>query len=97
MRETWPDEKVADSSRTSVVRSSISEFMPPMTPASATGVLPSSVITAMSGVSVRSTPSRVSSCSPSAAARTTMWRLPSRSVSLPRSKAWSGWPVRYMT
>ena len=97
VREMWPESKRALSSSTSTVPSSISESSPPMTPASATGVSPSSVMRPMSAVQTRSWPSSVVMRSPSRAARTTMWRLPSRSESLPKSKACSGWPVRNMT
>ena len=97
VRLMLPLAKAALSSRTSTVSSVISESRPPMTPASATGVVPSSVMSRFSVVSLRSWPSRVVSISPSRAERTTMWRLPSRSVSLPKSKAWSGWPVRNIT
>ena len=97
VREMWLLSKQALSRRTSTVVSSISELRPPMTPARPTGRSPSSVMTAMSEVSSRSWPSSVVSSSPSRAARTTMWRRPSRSESLPRSKACSGWPVRYIT
>ena len=77
--------------------SSTSEFPPPMTPASAMASPLPSEITVMSGVSSRSWPSRVTMCSPSRAGRTTTACLPSTTGTLARSKAWSGWPVRYMT
>ena len=97
VRLMLPELNAALSSSTSTVFSSISELRPPMTPASATARSSPSEMTVFSEVSVRSCPSRVVSTSPSRAARTTMWRLPSTSVSLPRSKACSGWPVRNMT
>ena len=67
-----------------------------MMPASATA-RSASAITSTSGDSVRSSSSRVTSRSPAAARRTTIFAFPSAWASLARSKAWSGWPVSQST
>ena len=79
--------KYADSSRISVVASDTSEVEPPMMPATACGTRAASQMSRSSGVSSRSTSSRVVIVSPAVAVRTTMPRPPS----LARSKACSGW------
>ena len=61
--------KLADSSRMSVVSQVTSLSKPPITPAMAMGP-PGSVMSNMSGVRVRSTPSRVVMISPGCARRT---------------------------
>ena len=91
VREVRPRSKAADSRSTQVVSSVTSLFSPPITPASATarsGV----AMTVMSSVSARSSPSRVTRCSPSAAARTMMWAHPSALATFAKSKACNGWP-----
>ena len=97
--EVRPALKQALSMSTSTVASVTSESMPPMTPASATGVAPRSPVAMrpMPAESVRSTLSRVRNRSPSRAARTATARLPSRSSKAERSNACRGWPVSIMT
>ena len=70
---------------------------PPMTPARATG-FSASAITRCCVVSVRRTPSSVTSVSPALARRTTIVGRPSLPfASVSRSKAWSGWPMSQST
>ena len=84
--------KLALSKRTILVSSVISEFSPPMTPATPTGLY-SSQMQSMLVVSLRSLPSRVRMVSPSRAVRTTMCP-PSTQA---KSKACIGWPYSIMT
>ena len=84
--------KLALSKRTILVSSVISEFSPPMTPATPTGLY-SSQMQSMLVFSLRSLPSRVRMVSPSRAVRTTMWP-PSTQA---KSKACIGWPYSIMT
>ena len=84
--------KVADSNRIVCVSSVTSEPAPPITPASASGFF-SSAITSMSVVSSRSSPSSVTSLSPSLARLTMIFSPPTAE----KSNAWSGWPASSMT
>ena len=84
--------KLALSKRTKAVSPSISEFSPPMTPATPTGLC-SSQMQSILVFSLRSVPSRVRMVSPSRAVRTTMWS-PSTQA---KSKACIGWPYSIMT
>lgn len=70
-----------------------------MTLAKRDGVLPLSVMTHMSYGRSRPSSSVVRSRRRAQLRTTITWRLPTspRFGSLPRSKAWSGWPVRYIT
>ncbi len=79
--------KVAASSSTFRVEAEISLVLPPMTPARATGPVPS-VITMSLTSNARSIPSRVFMTSPGLARRTTMGP-----TSLSKSNACRGWPV----
>ena len=94
----WPVRRMltgsntADSMAISIVASVISLAAPPMTPAMPIGPLVSAMIK-VSGVSSRSTWSRVSSRSPGSARRTTI--VPSWTA-LP-SKVWVGLPSSSMT
>ena len=94
---TAPGLKCALSRRMRVVFSEIAVARPPMTPARATGFT-ASAITRCCGVSVRSTPSSVTSISPAFARRTTIVGRPSAPfASVSRSKAWSGCPMSQRT
>ena len=83
----------AASSSTTSVPAEISVEAPPMTPAMPMGRSEASTITPSPAWSVRTTPSRVSTCSPSAARRTPSAPPGTRSA----SKAWEGWPISSIT
>ena len=76
----WMSQKVADSNNTVVVSSLTSEFNPPITPATATGFLPSQM-TRFSVVNVNSFSSRVTIFSPWRALRTIIFLSPISSAS----------------
>ena len=84
--------KFADSIRTVCVFPSMSEFRPPMTPATASALSVSRIVS-MPSDRVLSEPSSVTNLSPSFAASTMI--LPPLTVLI--SNAWMGWPYSSMT
>ena len=92
VRRTEGPLKFALSKTTIAVSPTISEFAPPMTPASATGFV-SSQMASMFSFRARALPSSVSSVSSAFARRTTIW-LPPMQL---KSNACMGWPYSSMT
>ena len=89
--------KIADSTITEVVAGPTSVPAPPMTPAIPIGTL-ASVISSVSGVSVRTTWSIVSMVSPARADRTVIrYRPSSPGTRRAASYAWVGLPSSTMT
>ena len=87
VRRIWVDSNCAASSRTFVVASETCVARPPMTPPIATGLWPSAM-TSMAGLRLHPVSSMETMCSPSRARRTMIFA----SLSVSKSKAWSGWP-----
>ena len=92
VRRTDGPLKQALSKRTIAVSPTISEFSPPMTPATATGFSVSQM-QSISGVRFLSVPSSVRITSPGLARRTRISLLPTQE----KSKACIGWPYSIMT